>query len=122
MDVITLKGQLRHAVQRRLASIERTRLKDASVSARTLLERQQVWNCARRVMFYAPLPMELDVWPLFEDAVRSGKEAYLPRFIGDRDHTSLKRGINERAGHHYVACAVRDLERDLKTGQFGIRE
>jgi 5-formyltetrahydrofolate cyclo-ligase len=102
----------------------------ASEIARKLLEEQVAWKKATRILFYAPLPGELDVWPLFEDAVRAGKEAYLPRFVGEKPlkqfdesqmpaHIPLKRGVNEKA---YVACAVRDLEKDLRMGQFGIRE
>ena len=104
-----------------------------SDKARRMLEQQAVWKQAKRVLFYAPLPVELDVWPLFEDAVRAGKEACLPRFAGEKPlkrfqdrpagaHTPLKRGVNENRGQYYVACAVRDLGKDLKAGQFGIRE
>src|SRR5436309_3374849 len=130
MDAIALKRQLRHSVERRLASINDEARMDGSVSARSLLEAQEVWNRATRILFYAPLRGELDVWPLFEDAVRSGKEAYLPRFVAVKPlqsavvdpNTPLKQGVNDRRSHDYVACAVRDLQKDLKIGQFGIRE
>jgi 5-formyltetrahydrofolate cyclo-ligase len=101
-----------------------------SNNARQLLERQGFWKAAGRILFYAPLSGELDVWPLFEDAVRAGKEAYLPRFVGEKPlkrfqdgpaKAPLKRDVKGN-GQRYVACAVRDLQKDLKTGQFGIRE
>ena len=71
--------------------------------------------------------MELDIWPLFEHAVRGGKEVYLPRFV---DEKPMKRFGKDPANANtplkpsqaYVACAVRNLTGDLKTGQFGIRE
>ena len=34
----------------------------------------------RTVLFFAPLPDELDFWPLLEEAVPAGKMAALPRF------------------------------------------
>jgi len=72
------------------------------------LENQEVWKNARSVLFFAPLAEELDIWPLLSDTLAGGKSAALPRFVA-------KTGT-------YVACAVRDLDHDLSTGQFGIRE
>ena len=108
MDRQTSKQQLRQAIQAKLKALPEADQSCASDRARSLLEKQTSWKGATRILFYAPLPGELDVWPLFEDAVRGGKEAYLPRFIGKQPA--------------YAACVVRDLNRDLKSGQFGIRE
>jgi 5-formyltetrahydrofolate cyclo-ligase len=60
------------------------------------------------VLFYAPLPGELDLWPLAADALAGGKTVALPRFVPAR--------------RSYIACQVQDLERDLEPGHFGIRE
>ncbi len=73
-----------------------------------LIERQEVWQKARSVLFYAPLADEPDIWRLFEDTIAAGKSAALPRFISERDC--------------YVACQVRDPAQDIKAGRFGIRE
>ncbi len=130
------KQEVRQAIRTKLKALSQAEQRQASDSARGLLERQPLWNSASRILFYAPLAEELDVWPLFEDAVRAGKEAYLPRFFADADEkplkrfqgrpeaadTPLKRGVNDRGGYGYVACAVKDLTKQLKKGRFGIRE
>jgi len=81
---------------------------EGSARARTLLEQQPVWMEAKSVLFYAPLPEEVDVWGLARKAAGAGKTVGLPRF--------------NKEGNHYSACAVTDLEVDLKRGQFGIIE
>lgn len=80
----------------------------ASVQACALLEQQTVWRAARSILFFAPLPEELDVWPLLMTAFSAGKAIALPRFISEENA--------------YIACGVRDLDRDLQAGHFGIRE
>jgi 5-formyltetrahydrofolate cyclo-ligase len=80
----------------------------ASEQACSLLEKQTVWKNAATIFFYAPLPEELDIWPLVRDSVAAGKTAALPRF----DPTTQR----------YVACQVQDISKDLSHGQFGIRE
>ena len=79
-----------------------------SQRARTLLASQSKWAVAHSVLFFAPLPEELDVWPMLEDALGAGKVVALPRFVAETGN--------------YVACAIEDLAKDLNTGQFGIRE
>src|SRR5205085_6670296 len=100
------------------------------------------------VLFFAPLPEELDVWPLLGEALRSGKRVFLPRFVGEKplkrfgedaeppSHPQLKQGVNDsetplKQGAHdsetcergkYVVCEVRDPKGDIRAGQFGIRE
>ena len=79
-----------------------------SARARALLERQAQWQAARSVLFFAPLPEELDVWPLLAGALAAGKQAALPRFVA--------------ATRSYEACWILDLETDVQPGHFGIRE
>ena len=79
-----------------------------SARARLLFEKQTVWNKARAILFYAPLPEELDVWPLVTAALAAGKTVALPRFDS---------GINQ-----YTACRVQNLAGDVVPGRFGIRE
>jgi 5-formyltetrahydrofolate cyclo-ligase len=67
-----------------------------------------VWRDARSVLFYAPLAGELDVWPLLETAIASGKMAALPRFAPNTKS--------------YVACEVREPASEVKPGHLGIRE
>ena len=35
---------------------------------------------AKAILFYAPLPEELDIWRLLEDSLAAGKTVALPRF------------------------------------------
>lgn len=93
------------AVVRAMGAVERTA---ASARARELLTTRAEWLRAGSVLFYAPMPEELDVWPLVAQALAGGKVVALPRFVA-------------RAGS-YIACQVQNPGQDIKTGYFGIRE
>src|SRR5207249_271552 len=80
----------------------------SSTQACALLKSQPIWQESSSLLFFAPLPEELDVWPLLHDALRAGKTVALPSF--------------SPASANYGACQVADLACDLKTGRFGIRE
>ena len=102
------KLALRQQVSAKLATMAEVDRATASAKAYSLLRRQKLWEQARSVLFYAPLPQELDVWPLVANALSDNKIVALPRFVAERNL--------------YVACEVRDPGRDLTLGQFGIRE
>jgi 5-formyltetrahydrofolate cyclo-ligase len=80
----------------------------ASVQACKLLEQQAVWQKADSILFYAPVAEELDVWQLLGDSLAAGKTVLLPRFDTEK--------------RTYVACHIKHAERDVRIGQFGIRE
>ena len=80
----------------------------ASAQARALLETQAAWQTAQSVLFFAPLPEELDVWPLLAEALSAGKQVALPRFVAET--------------RTYEACQIQDPETDMQVGHFGIRE
>jgi 5-formyltetrahydrofolate cyclo-ligase len=63
---------------------------------------------AHSILFFAPLPDELDVWPLLEKLLRAKKICALPAF--------------DPATQLYSARRVRNLETDIFTGKFGISE
>lgn len=102
------KRALRGVLQARLLAVPAAvrAAEGARVVAR-LLERPE-WRRAHRVMLFAPMPVELDVWPLAELALQEGRVLALPRY--------------DSAGREYHAAEVSDLERDLVRGSFGIRE
>ena len=79
-----------------------------SAQIRDRLKEQAIWKNAGAVLFFAPLPIEPDVWPLLEDALAGKRIAALPRF--------------DSASNGYVACRVQNLRSDIVAGQFGIRE
>jgi 5-formyltetrahydrofolate cyclo-ligase len=102
------KRALREQVGARLKGLGGTERAAGSAQARARLAAQPLWQKARSVLFFAPLPEEVDVWPLLTEALAEGKQVALPRFDA------------ERKG--YEACAIQDPAVDLQPGHFGIRE
>jgi 5-formyltetrahydrofolate cyclo-ligase len=102
------KAALRKKIRAALAGIPAE--KRAADSARVcgLLQRQPFWSQAAAVLFFAPLPDEVDVWPLAAAALAGGKIVALPRF--------------DPVGARYAACRVKNLRDEIAPGRFGIRE
>ena len=63
---------------------------------------------ARTILFFAPLPNEIDLWPLLEESVQAGKTAALPWF--------------DPAAQIYLARRVKHLAGEIVSGKFGVRE
>ena len=103
-----LKAALRRQVTEALAGMPAELRAIASAQARALLSDQPLWRAAKSVLFYAPMPGELEVWPLLEEVLDRGKLAALPRFAP--------------SSKGYEACQVQELPRDVAPGRFGIRE
>ncbi len=110
MDIQTqeLKLSLRRQMRQALKAFPAEQRSAVSERAAALLQSQRRWQEAVAVLLYAPLAEELDVWPLLEAALASGKTAALPRF-------------DPQSGT-YIACRVENLAVDLQPGLFGIRE
>jgi len=102
------KALLRQRVRTELARVLPSQRATVSVQACLLLKRQPVWNVAETILFFAPLPDELDVWPLLEKFLAAGKICALPFF----DSTTRT----------YSARRVRNLAADISIGKFGVRE
>jgi 5-formyltetrahydrofolate cyclo-ligase len=102
------KQALRLAVRARLAAMPAAQRSEASAQARALLAQQALWQQARSVLFFAPMPEELDIWPLLLDALAAGKTVALPCY--------------ELTARSYAAYRVRDPVKDVQEGSFGIRE
>ncbi len=102
------KAAMRQQVRGVLARMPPALQAQCSAKARELLQRQALWNEARSVLFFAPLPGEVDVWPLLAEALAARKQTALPRF--------------DRERRCYTICAVRNLDSDIGRGRFGIRE
>ena len=99
-----LRDQIR-ALVKQMSVEERVK---ASKQLCSRLKERGVWRSAQLILFFAPLPEEVDVWPLLLEALRVGKEAALPRF--------------DSATNAYAAFRVENPDRDLVSGKFGIRE
>lgn len=102
------KAALRAQIRAALKQMPPAEREAESRKACALLETQPLWREAQSVLFYAPLPEELDVWPLLEKALAAGKKVLLPRFLPEKND--------------YAACHIHDPVKDLRTGKFGIRE
>jgi 5-formyltetrahydrofolate cyclo-ligase len=63
---------------------------------------------ARTILFFAPLPAEIDLWPLLEESVQERKTVALPWF--------------DRATQTYRARRVENPADEIVTGNFGVRE
>jgi 5-formyltetrahydrofolate cyclo-ligase len=63
---------------------------------------------AHTILFFAPLPDELDVWPMLELSMALGTTCALPFF--------------DAAKQTYGARALASLATDIVTGKFGVRE
>jgi 5-formyltetrahydrofolate cyclo-ligase len=83
------------------------RVTDSEAICRRLLE-APIWEETRSVLFYAPMAEEPDIWPAFLHLARRGYTVALPGFDSDQ------RG--------YVAREVRDPDREVGMGYYGIRE
>ena len=107
-NIQTAKAALRKQIRASLQKISPAAREAASAQVRALLKEQSIWKNAASVLFFAPVSNEVDVWPLLEEALHTGKTAALPRF--------------DSADQSYVACRVQNLRSEIVTGEFGIRE
>jgi len=102
------KASLREQIRARRQNVPVTTCVSAATAVRARLWEHPVWSTAKTVLLFAPLPDELDIWPLLARGIAAGKTMALPAMIS---------GTNS-----YTTRQVSDLERDLITGKFGIRE
>jgi len=102
------KNALRKKIRAAVKKLSGEEISQKSALAAARLKGIVLWQHARTILFYAPLPDELDVWPLLLEALAGGKRVFLPRF--------------DAARNAYAACEIRDLKADLQTGHYGIRE
>jgi 5-formyltetrahydrofolate cyclo-ligase len=102
------KAALRRAVQGVLQGLSVQARKAAGRAACDRLKEQPVWQEAKVILGYAPLARELDLWPALVEGLAEGKTICLPRHVACKDD--------------YEAAAIRELDRDVLAGRFGIRE
>jgi 5-formyltetrahydrofolate cyclo-ligase len=100
------KAELREKIRAALEKISPAVRAVESIELCDRLEAQL--RSARTILFFAPLPDELDIWPLLEKFLASGKTCALPFY----DSTTKT----------YLARQVHNLAADISVGYFGIRE
>jgi 5-formyltetrahydrofolate cyclo-ligase len=108
MNVGDRKDELRREISERLKLMDSTARERLSSLARNLLAGQPTWTGARAVLFYSPRRDELDLWPMVEAALASGKRVALPRY--------------RSAEGDYDLAEFSGLHASLKPGRFGIPE
>jgi len=108
MTVPEAKAALRREMRARLKNLVAPERAAAAALICQRVRAQDFWKLAQTVLLFAPLPDEVDVWPLVTTALAEGKTVALPRF--------------EARKNYYVAALVSNLEHDLVTETFGIRE
>ena len=103
---IETKAELRERIRAALAKISLAVRLVESLELCARLEPQL--QSAHRILFFAPLADELDVWPLLEKLLPARKICALPAF--------------DSAAQLYSARRVKNLETDIVTGKFGVSE
>jgi len=106
--VQNLKWTLRKQIRAALKDSSPQKRADDSAKARDLLQRLATWENSPAILFFAPLPDELDVWPLLQAALTAGKLVALPRF--------------DSGTNRYIVHQIHTLASDIQPGRFGIRE
>jgi 5-formyltetrahydrofolate cyclo-ligase len=103
-----LKNKLRSEICAKLKNLSPENRAAASAQLCAKLKEQFFFQSATSVLFFAPLPNEVDVWPLLEESLASEKIVALPRF--------------DPASQSYVACRIQNLPGEIISGRFSIRE
>jgi 5-formyltetrahydrofolate cyclo-ligase len=107
-DLLRAKAALRAIVRAQLKGITAEQRAGASVQACQRLAEQEVWRKAAALLCYAPRPDELDISPLIENALESGKIVALPQF--------------DPQTKAYRVCQITVPIPKVAVGTFGIRE
>ena len=101
-----LKSELRSQIRARLEKISPA---VRAVESTDLCERLKTQiSSAHTILFFAPLPDELDVWPVLELSLALGTNCALPFFDAEKKS--------------YSAKLLKNLATDIVIGKFGVRE
>jgi len=100
------KSELRSQIRARLEKISSAVRAVESVDFGERLKTQI--PSAHTILFFAPLPDELDVWPVLELSLALGTNCALPFFDSEKKS--------------YIARQLTNLNTDIVVGKFGLRE
>ncbi len=106
MNLPAAKAELRQKISTALKKISPAVHAVESMDLCDRLEPQL--RSAHAILFFAPLPDELDVWPLLEKSLAAGKVCALPFY--------------DAATQSYSARQIKHLVADIVPGKFGVRE
>lgn len=102
------KASLRRRLRAEVRQIPLTEQSELSAQLGKRLLAQPVWQAAEAVLFFVPTAGEPDLWPALTLALATGKKVVLPSY-------------SPTTGH-YEGRRLREVDDDLRTGQFGILE
>jgi len=102
------KQMLRREVRERLAKLTPAMRLQAGNRATAILRSQQTWNKAHTIIFYAPMPDEVDLTAMLNEALAAGKTVALPGYVSE--------------AATYRAFIIKDFAKDCVPGKFGILE
>lgn len=106
MNIPDSKSELRAKIRARLEKISPAVRAVESIELCERLKTQM--PSAHTILFFAPLPDELDVWPVLELSLALGVNCALPFFDAKKKT--------------YGAKTIEKLATDIVTGKFGVRE
>lgn len=102
------KRELRGRAREAMAGLPAVRRAEASRAACGLVQEQAWFARAMAMMVYSPLPMELDIRPLVESALRAGRVVCMPKVGWE--------------GRSLTPVAIRSLDDLVEGERFGLRE
>jgi 5-formyltetrahydrofolate cyclo-ligase len=108
MNLAQTKTKLRQELRARVGSLSAAERAARAILICQRVAEQEFWKVAKSVLLYAPMPDEVNIWRLLERALAEGKILTLPRY--------------DPVKKTYAAAQVTDLERDLQTAVFEVRE
>jgi 5-formyltetrahydrofolate cyclo-ligase len=102
------KSRLRRFIRDRMIAFTPAIHGAASVAVCARLKQQAFFQNATARLFFAPLPGEINIWPLVEETLAASRLLALPRF--------------NPATQGYEACLIRNVATDLIIGPYELRE
>ena len=112
MSIIQTKSDLRAQIRQALARISPAVRAVESIELCHRL-RAQIQS-AHTILFYAPLPEELDIWPVLEELVAVDNKSARKKNVGLPCYDAENKT--------YSARLIQDLATDIVTGRFNVRE
>ena len=93
MNIVESKIQLRNEIRSRIKALTPDQRAALSGRACALLQRQTIWEKTPLIFFYAPLPDEVNVWPLIgEGKVKTFVHEQIPFEEAPRAHALMESG------------------------------
>jgi 5-formyltetrahydrofolate cyclo-ligase len=106
MSIAQAKSVLRRKIRAQLEKISPAVRAVESIDLCARLKMQM--QSARVILFFAPLPDELDIWPALEESLALGTTCALPFFDAEKKN--------------YGARQLQNLKTEIIAGKFGVRE